>query len=328
MPITSISSDPEKLTLTAIGDYPVPVERLWRAWADPRQLERFWGPPTWPATFTRHELKVGGRSEYFMTGPKGQTSHGFWEFERVEPQQRFVVRDGFCDASGKPNHDLPTSLLEVSFEATKNGSRFVARATFPNVEAMERLLAMGMLEGLSCALAQLDEVLAGLREYAAQWRASLTVMDDTHVVVRRVVRGSIDQVWRAHHEPELIRKWMLGPDGWTMAVCQVAEKVGDRYRYEWENAASGQRFGFEGELRESEPPRRAVTTEMMIGMEGEPAVNELVFTPQPGNRTAIEVRIAYPSREVRDIVLRTDMVEGMETSYARLEQEVLAPLPS
>ena len=72
MPLTSVTKDAEALTLTVVGDYPVPQQRLWDAFADPRQLERFWGPPTMPATFTRHDMKVGGRAEYFLTGPKGE----------------------------------------------------------------------------------------------------------------------------------------------------------------------------------------------------------------------------------------------------------------
>ena len=70
VPITSVTKDAATLTLTVVADFPVSQERLWDAYADPRQLERFWGPPTWPATFTRHDFKVGGRAEYFMTGPK------------------------------------------------------------------------------------------------------------------------------------------------------------------------------------------------------------------------------------------------------------------
>ena len=76
-----------------IGEYPVPVERLWQAYADPRQLERFWGPESWPATFTRHDMAVGGRSEYRMTGPDGSSSQGWWRFLQVEPaypSQRFL----------------------------------------------------------------------------------------------------------------------------------------------------------------------------------------------------------------------------------------------
>ncbi|MCZ7682867.1 MAG: SRPBCC family protein [Sandaracinaceae bacterium] len=319
MPITSIDSDPTTLTLTAIGDYPVPVERLWRAWTDARQLERFWGPPQWPATFTRHDVREGGGSEYFMTGPNGETSRGYWRFDLVEANRRFSIRDGFAKEDGTPNEAFPEIRMNVVFEATDGGSRFVAISTFPSLEAMERLVSMGMVEGLTAALHQLDDVIADLRASTAG-AAALEVIDDTHVVIRREVRGTLSQLWRAHHEPALLQRWLLGPDGWTMPVCVVAAKVGDTYRYEWESEADGARFGFEGELLESEAPRREVTTERMIGMDGPSTKNELVLSPRPGSRTLIEVRVEYPSKELRDTILGTGMVDGMEASYARLER--------
>lgn len=160
MPITSIVSDPARLTLTAIGEYPVPVERLWAAWADPRQIERFWGPPEWPATFTRHDMTEGGRAEYHMTGPNGETSRGYWRFVRVEAPRVFEVRDGFANPDGTENRDLPEMRMTFRFEETPTGSRFVGVTTFPSVDAMERLIAMGMKDGLTAALAQMDDVLA------------------------------------------------------------------------------------------------------------------------------------------------------------------------
>lgn len=323
MPITSILSDPATLTLTATGEYPVPVERLWAAWADPRQLERFWGPPQWPATFTRHDMTEGGRAEYHMTGPNGETSRGYWRFVHVEAPRSFEVVDGFANPDGSPNRDFPETRMEFRFESTATGSRFVGVSTFASVEAMERLIAMGMKEGLAAALAQMDDVLADLRDHATGFRTALEVVDDTHAVVTRDVRGSIEQVWRCHHEPALLQRWMLGPPGWTMPVCQVADEVGGTYRYEWESEADGSRFGFTGELLESEAPRRAVTTERMLGMDGPGTVNELTLSPRPGGRTRIEVRIAFPSKEARDAILGTGMVDGMEASYARLEGEVL-----
>ncbi len=320
MPIQSIKSDPKTLTLTAIGEYPVPVERLWEVWTDPRQLERFWGPPEWPATFTSHDLKVGGEAHYFMTGPKGEKSQGYWHFEVIEEHERIVVADGFSNEDGTPNDQMPSMRMEFTFESTESGSRLVSVTTFPSLETMEQLVAMGMLEGSRSAMGQIDAVLEDLRSLSAGIPAALEVVDDTHVVVRRTVRGTLLDVWRAFNEKELLQKWLLGPEGWEMPVCEVATEVGDGYRYEWEKAGGGDRFGFTGKLLEQEVPRRTVTTEQMIGMEGEPTRNELVLTPKPGARTLISITIEYPSKEIRDVVIGTGMVDGMEASYARLEE--------
>lgn len=160
MPVTSITSDADTRTVTVIGDYPVPVERLWAAYADPRQLERFWGPVEWPATFTRHDMTVGGRSEYHMTGPDGATSRGWWRFLAVEPPRRFEVEDGFANDDGSENEQMPSMRMVFTFEPTATGSRMVNVTTFGSLEAMEELVKMGMLEGTRSALGQLDAVLA------------------------------------------------------------------------------------------------------------------------------------------------------------------------
>lgn len=326
MPITSVTSDAEALTLTVVGDYPVPVERLWEAYADPRQLERFWGPETWPATFTRHDMAVGGRSQYHMTGPDGGTSRGWWRFLAVEPGRRIEVEDGFAHEDGRPDETMPTMRMVFTFEPTSTGSRFTSVTYFMSLETMERLVEMGMLEGMRSALGQLDGVLADLASFAAGRATDTQILDDTRVRISRVVRGTVDQVWRAHHDAELLQRWLLGPDGWTMPVCEPASGVGDRYRYEWEAEDGSQRFGFEGELLESEPPHRAVTTERMIGVEGPGTVNEMTLTALEAG-TLLTLVITYPSAEVRDAALGTGMTDGMETSYARLEREVLAAAP-
>jgi uncharacterized protein YndB with AHSA1/START domain len=321
VPVSTVTADPTTLTLTAVAEYPVPVERLWAAWADPRKLERFWGPPTWPATFTRHDMVVGGESAYSMSGPNGEVTRGWWRFVSVDPGRSFEVDDGFAGEHGEPNPDLPVTRMVVQFEATGAGSRFVMVSRFPTIQAMESLLEMGMVQGLTLALAQMDEVLADLA--ASFVTATLEVVDDTHVVIRREVRGSLLQVWRAFHEPALIQRWMLGPDGWTMPVCEVATEVGGTYRYLWESAESGQRFGFTGELLAHDPPRHSRTTENMIGMEGPGTVNDLYLTPRPGGRVRIDTHITYPSKDLRDFILGTGLIDGLETSYARLESQVL-----
>jgi uncharacterized protein YndB with AHSA1/START domain len=267
-------------------------------------------------------MMPGGHSQYSMTGPDGSTSRGWWRFLAVEPVRRIEVEDGFAYEDGRPNEKMPVMRMVFTFEPTAGGSRFTSVTTFPDVEAMERLAEMGMVEGLKSALGQLDDVLADLASFAADRGTGTEILSDTQVRISRVIRGTTRQVWRAHHEPELLKRWLLGPDGWTMPVCDVAAGVGDSYRYEWEAEDGTGRFGFEGELLESEPPHRAVTTERMIGMDGPGTINEMTLTPVEAG-TLMTLVITYPSAEVRDMVLGTGMTDGMERSYVRLEEEVL-----
>ena len=323
MPLTAVHSDAEALTLTVKGEYPVPVARLWQAYADPRQLERFWGPETWPATFLRHDMTVGGESHYFMTGPDGTVSRGWWRFLAVEEGRRLEVEDGFAREDGTPNPDMPTMRMVFTFEETPGGSRFTSVTHFPSVEALDQLLAMGMMEGLRSALGQLDQVLEDLASFSASLRTDAQLLNDTQVRISRIIRGSVDAVWQAHQDPDLLKRWLLGPDGWTMPVCEVATRVGERYRYEWEAADGSGRFGFEGELLEADPPHRSVTSESMIGVDGPETRNEMTLIPVEEG-TLMTLVITYPDRELRDMVLGSGMTDGMEASYARLEGEVLA----
>lgn len=323
MPITTISSNPQDLTMTVVADYTVPLERLWDAYADPRLLERFWGPEQWPATFTRHDMAVGGQSRYHMTGPDGTVSGGWFRFIAVEPLKRIEVIDGFGGDPDAPAEGMPTMHMEFTFESTPSGSRHTTVTTFPSIEAMEQLVQMGMMEGMKSAMGQIDAVLADLALFAANLATEAQLLSDTEVRVSRIIRGSVHDVWRAHHEPALMKRWLTGPDGWTMPVCEVATKVGDRYRHEWEAADGSQRFGFEGELLESAAPYRSVTTEAMIGTGGPSTRNELTLTPLHEG-TLLSLLITYPSKELRDMILGTGMTKGMEASYLRLERDLLA----
>jgi uncharacterized protein YndB with AHSA1/START domain len=322
MPITSVDKDLDALTMTVVADFRVPVRRLWDAYADPRQIEKFWGPPEWPATFTRHDMTVGGRSAYFMTGPGGERSGGYWEFLAVDAPRSFEVRDGFTHPDGSPNTEMPSMRMVYAFEQTAAGSRVTTTTYFPSLSALEQLIEMGMEEGMRAAMSQIDAVVTDLASFAAGRATEAQILGDTLVRVSRVIRGTVQQVWDAHHDPALLQRWLLGPDGWTMPVCEVATSVGGTYRYEWESEDGKERFGFTGELLESEPPHRAVTTEQMIGVDGPTTVNEMTLTPVEGG-TLLSFVITYPSAEVRDAILATGMTDGMETSYARLESEVL-----
>ncbi len=322
MPVTSVTKDEEALTMTVVADFPATVQRLWQAYTDPRQLEKFWGPKEYPATFLRHDVAPGGHSAYFMTGPDGEAMRGYWTWLSVEPGASFEVIDGFAMADGSPNPEMPAMRATFLFEATERGSRVTSTTNFTSAEDLANLIEMGMEQGLREAMAQMDDVLADLSTFAADLPVMAQILSDTQVRVSRVIHGSPELVWRAHQVKELMQKWMLGPDGWTMPVCEVATEVGESYRYEWSNGEES--FGFEGELLESTPSTRSVTTERMIGMPGEGATNEMTLTPV-SEGTLLSLLITYPNLEMRDMVLGTGMTEGMETSYARLEVEALVP---
>lgn len=145
----------------------------------------------------------------------------------------------------------------------------------------------------------------------------VTTPSDREIKMTRVFNAPRRLVFRAYNEPELLKRWLLGPPGWEMVVCEVALKVGDRYRYEWRNTA-GKQFGTGGICREFAPPERMVCTEIMDGYPNESLVTT-VLTEQ-GGKTTLTMTMAYESREVRDMVLKTGMEKGVAASYDRLAE--------
>ena len=203
----------------------------------------------------------GGLSQYVMTGPNGEVSAGYWEFVSIDRPKSFEVIDGFANDDGTPNTEFPTIRMTFQFEPTPEGSRLITTSYFDSIEHLQQLVDMGMEEGMKSAMSQIDDVLADLASFAAGRGTEAQILNDTQVRTSRIVRGTVEQVWRAHTEADLVKRWMLGPDGWTMPVADVASEAGQPYRYEWENVETGERFGFVGEVLEAQPPYRIVTTE-------------------------------------------------------------------
>ena len=162
MPVTAVRKDPAALTMTLDAEFDAPVDRVWQLWADPRQLERWWGPPTYPATFTKHDLSPGSRVQYHMTGPEGDQPKGYWDIVEVEAPRRLLVRDGFANEDGSPNTDFPVGEMEVTIAEIGDGrTRMSIESRFPTRESMEQLLAMGQEQGMTEAVGQIDAILAG-----------------------------------------------------------------------------------------------------------------------------------------------------------------------
>lgn len=160
MPVVSIESDPVERTVTVVVEVGVTRDEFWRAFTDPRRLERFWGPPEWPATFTAFDAVPGGMASYHMTGPDGEIAAGCWDFVEVDAPHRIVLLDHFANDDGSPNDAMPVTDMRLTFDAIDQGARLTMVSTLPSAGAFEQLDQMGMVEGMRSALDQIDGVLA------------------------------------------------------------------------------------------------------------------------------------------------------------------------
>jgi uncharacterized protein YndB with AHSA1/START domain len=149
-------------------------------------------------------------------------------------------------------------------------------------------------------------------------KLNLKTVGDTHVVVTRHFAAPPEAIWRAHTEPELIKKWMLGPDGWTMPVCICDPRPGGKIRFEWTNGQGGG-FYLTGESLEAVPYSRLVHVERMHIPDPTPDNHvETTFEPD-GTGTLMTMRMTLPDAQTRAAMLSTGMEHGMEASYVRLE---------
>ena len=149
-------------------------------------------------------------------------------------------------------------------------------------------------------------------------KLQLKTEGDRYVVVTRRFAAKPEAVYRAHVEPALVQRWMLGPDGWTMPVCISDPKPGGKIRYEWSDG-KGRSFFLTGEFVALEPFRRIVHVERMHMPDATPDNHvETTFEPD-GDGTLMTMRMTLPNEQTRAAMLATGMEHGMEASYARLE---------
>ena len=160
MTVISMDKNPEALSMTLVAEFDAGVERVWQLWEDPRQLERWWGPPTYPATFHTHQFVPGGKANYYMTSPEGEKFHGWWEFTAIEAPRQLEFNDGFADSDGNPTGEHGTSHALVTLEPLGGRTRMTILSTFESEEQLEEMVAMGMMEGMQEAAGQIDAILA------------------------------------------------------------------------------------------------------------------------------------------------------------------------
>lgn len=164
MPVTNVTKNIDQRQIVIEAEFAAPQERVWALYADPRQLEQVWGPPEFPATFVDHSISVGSRCTYYMTGPEGEKFGGYWQITAVDEPNSFAFDDGFANADLTPNPEMPTSKNVYAFESIAGGTRLTATSTYASAEALQQVLDMGVEEGATSAINQID---AFLREHTA-----------------------------------------------------------------------------------------------------------------------------------------------------------------
>ncbi|MEX1134917.1 MAG: SRPBCC domain-containing protein [Acidimicrobiia bacterium] len=160
MTVKDVHKDSQAMTMTITAEFDAPIGPVWQMWENPRQLERWWGPPTYPATVVTHDLTPGGTVNYFMTGPAGEQPRGWWRVIEVDAPHHLEFEDGFADQAGNPDSNMPTTITRVTLgEQPDGGTLMTIETTFPSLGAMEQMLAMGIEEGMSLAVGQIDGLL-------------------------------------------------------------------------------------------------------------------------------------------------------------------------
>ena len=160
MPVIDVTPDLDARTITINAEFAAPIERVWQIYADPRQLEQIWGPPTYPATVVEHSLTPGGRVTYYMTSPEGEKFGGYWEVISVDEPTGFTFRDGFADGDLNPIESMPVSTNTYAFTEKDGKTVAIYTGVYASAEALQQVLEMGMVDGATSAINQIDAFLA------------------------------------------------------------------------------------------------------------------------------------------------------------------------
>jgi uncharacterized protein YndB with AHSA1/START domain len=168
------------------------------------------------------------------------------------------------------------------------------------------------------------------RQNTPRHTSTVTLPNDRDVVVVRAFNAPRAVVFDAWTTPKLVQRWMLGPPGWTMPVCEMDVRPGGKFNWRWRSDKDGAEFGFTGEFREVARPSRLVHIERFepgdVGGEMGEALVTSELTEKNGV-TTVTMTIRYDSKDVRDAALKTGMTDGMELSYQNLDR-VLAETPA
>jgi uncharacterized protein YndB with AHSA1/START domain len=315
-----LDRDPRAIVATRLFDAPRPL--VWAAWSDPLHLGQWWGPMGFTTTTTAFDMRPGGTWLFVMHGPDGRDYPNRITYEEIVVPERLVYRhtddEGFEPVRFK---------VTVTFEDVGGRTRLTMVMDFPSAEERNRVIGdYGADKGLVETLTRLAEHLTAMAAASAShwepvrtYAATVTVTEpgDREVRVSRRFDAPRRLVFEAFTRPEMVKRWLYGPEEWPLVHCEIDPRVGGAIRYVWRHRERGD-MGMSGVFREVATPARLVHTEIF---DEDWTGGETVVTAefaQKGERTTFSSTVLYSSTAARDAALETGMIEGWARALARL----------
>lgn len=312
--MSTTATEDREIVITRVID--APRERVFRAWTDPAEIVRWWGPGGFTTTTREMDVSPGGVWRFVMHGPDGRDYPNRIVFDEVEPPERLTYTHAGED------DDEPVSFQTfVRFEAHEIGTKLTLRMRFPSAEARKRTIeTYGAVEGGLETVARLAEHVAAAPGTGGH-TLTVALPSGREIVMRRVFDAPRTLVFEAFSKPEHIRRWW-GSRDFEMVRCEMDFRSGGTWRFV-QRAPDGSEHPFKGEYREIVPPERIVQTFIydVDGIREYPSLETATFTERDG-RTVFTAHVLHASREARDGHLNAGMESGAAESFDRLAELV------
>ncbi len=304
--------------LVVVRVFDAPRERVWKAWTEPEQAKRWWGPKGFTAPVWTTDFRVGGKYLYCMRSPDGKDYWGTGVYREIVRLEKIVARDSFADSDGNvvpASHygfaaDFPRELLlTVTFEDLGSKTKMTLRhAGFPAGSDREGA-AQGWTESFEKLATSLSETSSGTE--------FVTDRSGRRVVMSRVFNAPRERLFRTYTDPKLIPLWW-GPRKYATTVEKMDVRPGGIWRY-ISRDSDGTEFAFNGVYREIVPPERLVSTFKFEGAPGHIVLDTATFEDL-GRKTRLTVTSQFDSLEALEGMLGSGMEAGARETWDRLEE--------
>jgi uncharacterized protein YndB with AHSA1/START domain len=308
-------NDKDALTITRIFD--APRELAWKAWTEPEQIKKWWGPQYFTAPFIKNDLRAGGTYLYSMRDRDGKDYWSTGVYREIVPMEKLVMTDSFADEKGNvvpASHyglagEFPLELLvTVTFEAIGNKTKLILRHEGLPQGQMKDLTGAGW-SGSFDKLAESIVPIDHTRIIAKPGKPE--------VVIARVFTAPINRVFRAHTDPALIPQWW-GPARYTTVIDMMEARAGGSWRFV-QYDAEGNKYAFHGVYHDVVLPSRIIGTFEFEGTPGHVSLETTTFEEME-DRTRVTSRSVFQTVEDRDEMIKAGMEEGVLESMDRLAE--------